>query len=72
MTGRELRNLRYRLTDPITGRRPMSQAALAALIGVTVTTISRWERGSPIEELRAEGIRARVRRYAVTRVGGQS
>ena len=53
MTGKELRRLRKSLG--------ISQAAFARIMGVTVTTISRWECGHrTIGDLRADGIRARV------------
>jgi len=49
MTGQELRALR--------GRHRLTQAALARILGVTVTTVSRWECGRwKIDDLRADGI----------------
>jgi len=52
MKGKELRKLRKGLG--------LSQAAFARILGVTVTTVSRWERGRAIGPLRADGIRWRL------------
>lgn len=53
MTGQELKALRAKYG--------MTQAALAQILRMTVTTISRWENGvCKIDDLRAEGIRARL------------
>ena len=57
MTGQELRKLRA--STGLT----QEQFALFVL-GVTSGTIARWERGkNPIDDLKAEGIRAKVKEY---------
>jgi DNA-binding transcriptional regulator YiaG len=57
MTGQELRKLRA--TTGLT----QEQFALMVL-GVTSGTVARWERGNnPIDDLKAEGIRTRVKEY---------
>ncbi len=57
MTGQELQALR--------AKHGLTQAGLAGILEVTITTISRWENGHrKIESLRAAGIRARLAEYA--------
>ena len=55
MTGQEFKSLRARLG--------LTQAAIAQRLGVSVTAVWRWESGQRrIDDLRADGIRARLRK----------
>ena len=66
MTGKELRKLRAS-----TG---LTQEQFAFMVlGVTSTTVARWERDyHPIDDLKAEGIRAKVKDYLAKRKAPKS